>query len=351
MGSTVPGYRSTGSTVPGYLAGYAALYAKSPHAAALAWFEHARYGLMVTYCLASLLNQGDVGYYAYRAGHPNADQELAARFTAERFDADRIAGLARAAGMAYVTFTTEHLGGLALWNTSLTGFNSVRAPAHRDLVKEMAVACARRGLGLFLYVPPDTIRTDGNYLSRNEAILTELLTHYGPIAGIWFDGIAAMRRYPEHYTRIQELFAFVRRLQPQCLVSWKTYATGTDFLAPEHVAENLPWLYPGRPIEVCTTLQMCRRRDLRTDAHGWISNDSAPHLSADAVIMMIRELQLESVTNVLINIGPRGDGSIAPPDERTLREVGDYMRAHWSRTAAGPMAEAAPGPGARVRDP
>lgn len=325
--------------LPGYLAQYQATYAISPHEAALRWFAGAKYGLMVHYTLASLLNAGDVGYAARKAKDPGLDQELFKRFTASKFDANRIADLARAAGMAYVTFTSEHLGGMAMWNTSLSDFSSVHAPARRDLVAELAAACARRRLGLFLYVPPDTIRTDGAFFGRNQRILTELLTHYGPIAGIWFDGVAALRQHPEHYARIQELFALVRRLQPQCLVSWKTYAQGTDFLAPEHTVGPLVEQYPDRPVEVCTTLQMCRRRDLRTDDHGWISNFAAPHLTPDAVILMIRELQLEGAQNVLLNTGLEGDGSIAPADERTLRAVGEYMRAHWSATPAAPEPE------------
>jgi len=338
---------AAGRRMPGYLAGYEALYATSPHEAAQKWFRDARYGLMIHYCLASVLDRGRSGYteLARRlqantakpddAMNPDEaargpDRYLFARFTAEAFDAGKIADLAVAAGMKYVNFTTTHLGGMAMWNTSLTDFNSTKSPAHRDLVAELAAACAQRRLGLFLYVPPDTTRTDGDHFEHNRRMLTELLSNYGPIAGIWFDGIQGFRKFPQRYTRVQELFDLVRRLQPQCLVSWKSSADGTDFLAPEHTVGDLLFRHPGFPVEVCTTLQKCRRRDLITDETGWINNDSTPHLSTDAIIMMIRELQLEQATNIALNIGLRGNGSIHPDDEAALRAVGAYIRTNWS---------------------
>jgi alpha-L-fucosidase len=308
-------------SVPPYLEGYAALYQRSPHQAALHWFADARYGLMVHYCLASILDQGKEGYLAMK----NADQTLFNRFTAAEFDAAKIADLAVGAGMKYVNFTTEHLGGMAMWDSAVSEFNSVRSPAHRDLTAELAQACARRKLGFFVYVPPDTSRTDGAFFAKNQRILTELLTRYGPIAGVWFDGVAGLHTHPERYTQTQELYALVRRLQPQCLVSWKSSADGTDFLAPEHTVDDLPYRYPRMPIEVCTTMQKCRRRDLGPDRTAWINNEATAHLSAEEVVMMVRELQLARATNILINLGLRGDGSIHPKDEKALRAAASEL--------------------------
>ena len=323
--------------LPGYLSGYEALYAISPRQAARKWFLEAKYGLMVHYCLASLLDQGKGGYLSsvrrpadvQSPAEQTLDRELFSRFTASQFDAAAIADLAVAGGMKYVTFTTAHLGGLCLWNTAGSDFNSVKSPAHRDLVAEMASACAKRQLGLFLYVPPNTSRTDGEFFPTNRRILTELLGHYGPIAGIWFDGIGAFHQHPERYGRVQELFSLVRTVQPQCLVSWKSSADGTDFLAPEHTVGDLHSQHPELPVEVCTTMQQCSRRDLIPNEAGWINNEAVAHLSADAVVMLIRELQLDEADNILLNIGLRGNGSIHPDDERALRAAGAYRREHW----------------------
>jgi alpha-L-fucosidase len=372
---------AAGSPAPGYLANHESLYREDPHRAALEWFRGAGFGLFVHYALASLLERGKPDYLELisgmedsleasklPAGHPDrgspgsealdrlgqVHQELMQRFTAERFDAAAICDLAVAAGMRYVNLTTRHLGRLALWNTQTTDFNSVKAPAGRDLVAEMAQACAERNLGLFLYVPPETARTDGVFFEHNRVMLRELLQNYGPIAGIWFDGIALFTRSPQNYGRLGEQFRYIRSLQPQCLVSFKEGAIGEeDFTSPEHFHMAVPeswdtplrqqrwesrmerwnrlyterWAsyYQSRPVEINTTMQECWGRD-GVGAHGgWINDESARHLNADEVWYLLGKAR-HSGSNMLMNIGPRGDGSIHPEDASALREVGRRIR-------------------------
>jgi len=262
--------------------------------------------------------------------------------------------------MRYVNLTTKHLGRLALYRTKTTDFTSLNAPAGRDLVGEMAKACAKRGLGLFLYVSPETARTDGGFFELNRTIIRELLTQYGQIAGMWFDGIGHYHREPENYTRLSETFALVRELQPQCLISFKEGAMGQeDFISPEHfllpapIAWDTPlrqkrwdirlerWNRQGRerwekyfkdkPAEINTTMQVCQNRDGVGSPGGWINDERARHLSADEVIYLLgiaRRLD----ANLLLNIGPRADGSIHPEDARALREVGRRIREDgWPR--------------------
>ena len=81
---------------------------------------------------------------------PRDYTKLAERLTAKRFDAGAICDLAKDAGMKYVTFVAKHCDSFCLWDTKMTDFNSVKAPAGRDLVKEMARACNQRGLGFFV---------------------------------------------------------------------------------------------------------------------------------------------------------------------------------------------------------
>jgi len=368
-------------TVPAYLSAYASLYRQDPHAAALRWFREAKYGLFVHYALASLLKAGKPEYLklikgveeavdvnklpAGHLGRSTANSEVMAhvsqvhnrlmrQFTAERFDANAICDLAVAAGMRYVNLTTRHLGRLSLWNTATTEFNSVNAPAGRDLVAEMAAACRQRGLGLFLYVPPETARTDDVFFDHNRTILKELLTGYGPLAGIWFDGIGDFNKSPQNHTRLAELFAWVRQLQPQCLVSFKEGAIGLeDFTSPEHFHMAIPetwdtalrqerwearmerWgrLYTGRwdvhfkskPVEINTTMQECWGRDGVGAKGGWINDESARHLNADEVMYLLAKARRTS-SNLLMNIGPRGDGSIHPNDEKALLEVGQRIQ-------------------------
>lgn len=377
------GVGAFGAGPPPYLNGYEELYERDPRQAALEWFKGGRLGLFVHYALASVLDGGKPEYLklteafkdqvefnklpaSQRAALGISDKEmeqvqalhrrLMERFRAQRFSAGAICDLAVAAEMRYVNFTTKHLGRLAMYRTQTTDFNSLNSPAGRDLVKEMAEACAQRGLGLFLYVPPETARTDGEFFALNRTILRELLTQYGPVAGIWFDGIGHYRRNPENYTRLAETFAFVRSLQPQCLISFKEGALGEeDFTSPEHFLLPAPvkWNTPQRrerwkirlerwkkfqeekwnkhyrhkPAEINTTMQECHNRDGVGQPGGWINDNTARHLSADEVMFLIRVARAQNA-NLLMNIGPKADGSIHPDDEKALTEVGRRIRAN-----------------------
>ena len=357
--------RAAQKTVPPHLKGYEDLYAESPREAARRWFKDAEFGLFVHYALASVLEGGKPEYLELTLKNgplekdsptapPAVSAQLAARFHARKFDADRICDLAVAAGMRYVTFTTKHLGGLYMYRTKASDFTSLDSPAQRDLVAEMAAACRKRGLGLFLYVPPETARTDKEHLKRNRTILRELLTQYGPVAGIWFDGIGQYYNEPENYAGLSETYALVRSLQPHCLISFKDGALGEeDFRSPEHFLFPTPiqwnnelrqarwetkferWKkkhpaerqqrFDNMPAEINTTMQECANRDGVGAPGGWINDETARRLSADEVMFLLKVARSLDA-NLLLNIGPRGDGSVHPDDVGALKEVGRRIR-------------------------
>lgn len=341
---------------PSHLKGYEALYAKEPRAAALKWFKDAKFGLFVHYALASLCTDGkaEYGRMVEEKGSEKANRELFDKFDARNFNADAICDLAIAANMKYVTFTTQHLGRMYMYDTEVSDFTSVKSNAARDIVAEMARACHKRGLGLFLYVPPEVARTDDEHIEHNHTILTELLTKYGDIAGIWFDGIGYYYNEPENYTRLSETFALIRSLQPGCLISFKEGAIGQeDYISPEHFLLPMPtewdtkerqgrwelrlerwesknrsrWekYFKNKPAEINTVMQVCFNRDGIGEHSGWINDESARHLTADEV-MYLYEKARSLGANMLLNIGPRGDGSIHPEDKKTLTEVGRHLK-------------------------
>src|SRR5262245_54271211 len=126
--------------VPAHLRRHEQLYAKDPRAASVEWFRTARLGLQVHYGLYSLLGRGE--WVQYMEKIPLAEYgKLKDRFTARRFDADFITDLARDAEATYVNFVTRHHDSFALWDTRQSDWNSVRSPAHRDFVAEMAEQC------------------------------------------------------------------------------------------------------------------------------------------------------------------------------------------------------------------
>ena len=339
--------------VPSYLKGYEKLYAEDPRRAAMQWFKDAKFGLFVHYCLASLLPRGKDDLIEMAGGkkedlerlksEPESEksiaikQKLLSQFTAAKFDADFIAGLAVSARMRYVNFTTAHLGRLYMYRTKVTDFTTLNSPAKRDLVAEMAKACEKRNLGLFLYVPPETAQTNDEIIERNHTILRELLTQYGPIAGIWFDGINAYYKNPQLYSRLPETFSLIRSLQPQCLISFKQGAIGDeDFVTPEHKMhpagrwgklgpERWEKIFKHKPAEINTTMQECWGRDGVGAKGGWVNDVRARHLTADEVMELLAKARSQNA-NLLLNTGPLGDGSIHPEDVKILREVGGRIR-------------------------
>ncbi|MCX6874332.1 MAG: alpha-L-fucosidase [Verrucomicrobia bacterium] len=327
------------AAVPSFLKGYEEQYRKDPRAAAVEWHRHAKWGLFVHYALASLRGltaqqsaktkaASGAEWKKLKQGTPAEYARLKERFTAEKFDADFITDLALAAEMRYVNFTTRHLGDMYMFRTTVSDFTSLNSPAQRDLVAELAAQCQRKGLGLFLYCPPEVARTaPPETFDRNRTVLRELLTQYGPLAGIWLDGIGSYYEEPQAYGRLNELYAFIRSLQPQCLISFKQ-GTGTeDFVAPEGrmqvkagpIAAKAWALNAGKRGDICTNLQ--------TAPPSWIYLDGCEHLNAEQVLAVLADAFAQQA-NLTINTGPLPDGSIHPSDVATLRDVGTRIRQH-----------------------
>jgi alpha-L-fucosidase len=356
--SFVRGEHTSQPGVPPLLKGYESLYRENPRKAAIAWFQKAHFGLFMHYGVYSLLGRGEWVMLEERI--PVAEYgKLKDRFTAEKFDADAITDLALAAGMKYVNITSRHHDSFCLFRTSHTDFSSVDSPAKRDLVDELAKACRPKGLGLFLYYSyaldwrhpyffsrnesfknarPAYDKPEPTYLFRKDedfkhyiafvhAQIRELLTQYGPLAGLWLDPLMGYYARPELFP-IEETYALIRSLQPSCLISFKQGANGDeDFVAPERkaeakvgkteVARKAQERNKGKPIEVCNTLQ--------PHAWGYDNRDEGKHKDADEVMRMLADAD-ERHANLLLNAGPLPDGSIHPDDVKTLRAVGRRLR-------------------------
>jgi len=353
------------TAVPSYLRGYESPYAEDPRKAARAWFADAKFGLFMHYGLYSLLGRGE--WVMLREKIPVAEYEkLRERFTAARFDADFITDLALEAGMRYVNITSRHHDGFCLFETAQHDYHSMAAAAKRDLIGELAEACAKKGLGLFLYYsyaadwwhpyfyareagwpnarpaydkpePRYKWRKDEDfqiYIDYVHAQLRELLSHYGPIAGIWFDPIMGYYHRPDLFP-IEQTYELVRSLQPQVLISFKQGATGTeDFAAPERSGHSLAsrlkdprhrqiaqraWRRnKNKHNEICDTLQ--------PRVWGYRKADDSNHLGAAEVLRRLERAWGQGC-NLLLNTGPLPDGSIHPVDVETLRQVGRQLRA------------------------
>ncbi len=359
---------------PHWLKAYGDVYSESPREASRQWFADAKFGLFVHMNLASLCQNGKADYLEWSEGRAsdrlldyvgysrleyeqaaNKDQLLYDKYLMDQFDADKICELAVRAEMKYITFTTLHLGRCFNFETSTSDFTSLNAPAGRDFAAELAKACERHGLGLFFYVPPEYVATpDPVQTAHNRKVLTELLTQYGPIAGIWFDGIGNFYKSPENYTETEATYDMIRQLQPHALISFKEGGLcDEDFITPEHyllpfdyefdTPERNQWFQTrkGRWAknnaqrwqnctqfklrEINTVMQECMGRDGVHVKSGWINDESARHLTAEAVYYWLTYARYTG-SNLLMNIGPCADGSIHADDWKALTGVGDLIR-------------------------
>jgi len=329
--------------VPSYLADHESSFRAYPRETNLLWFQEAKYGMFIHYGLYSLLEKGE--WVQLRDTIPVAEYALLKdRFTAEHFDADRITDIAINGGMKYITITSKHHDGFCLFQTEATDFNVMNSPCSRDLIGELYEACERKGLGLPYFYPRESgwanarpaytepqpeykYEKDSDfkiYVDFVHQQLTELLTQYPNIAGIWFDPIMGYYSRPDLFP-IDSTYALVRSLSPHALISFKQGANGDeDFMAPERgggarvgqqfeVARKVYELNKEKPREICNTLQ----------PHAWGYNKAhdGNHKKADDIMQILEDARAINA-NLLLNVGPKGDGSFPEEDIRALEEAG-----------------------------
>lgn len=346
--------------VPNYLKAYSSEYKQNPRQANMKWFTEAKFGMFITYGLYSQLGKGE--WVQLQDTVPLEEYvKLKDTFTAADFDAKAIVDLAKKAGMKYITITSKHHEGFCLFNTRQTDYCSVKSPAKRDLIGELAKECDREGLGLFLYYsyaadwhhPYFFSRDEWNnarpaykttpkeykyrkpkdfkkYVAYVHAQLKEILTQYPTIAGIWFDPIMGVYSNPDAFP-IDETYALIRSLSPHALISFKQGANGDeDFMAPERgggarvgggnpLAQKVYELNKDKPKEVCNTMQP-HIKGVKGATWGYNKTADGHHLKVDDVKKLLEDAETNGY-NLLLNVGPLPDGAIHPEDIETLSHL------------------------------
>ena len=252
--------------------------------------------------------------------------DTALEFDPVKFNADEIVALAKEAGMRSIVITTKHHDGFCMFKTATTPYNSVDAtPSKRDYVKELSDACRRGGINFAIYFS----LIDWNYphaypiSSHNcdfitpqhheftKAQVTELLTNYGPVSELWFD-MGSNR--PE---QSKELYELVHKLQPNCMVSgrlgngWYDFAVMADNKYPEG-ALQAPWQSAASMFDETWSYRSWQKRG---DKH-------------EKAMEKLRSLinVVSHGGNFLLNIGPRGDGSVVEFESEVLKEIGAWLK-------------------------
>jgi len=292
------------------------------------WFDEARFGLFVHFGLYSILGHDSAEWVLFNSKMPRREyNRLATQFRAELFDADAFASLAVRAGMRYVVLTTRHHDGFCLFDTKTTDFNTVKSVAKRDLVREYVDACRRAGLRVGLYYSVMNWQQPAIYDGPNEnpaawkvmvdethAQVRELMTNYGSIDMLWYDGTVVPNIQDSgmqaRFWRSYDLNAMVRQLQPNILINDRS-GLPEDFTTPE---QSVKPPAAGRFWEACITIN---------NSWGYNIHDYAYKSPREIITSLIRCARFGG--NLLLNIGPRGDGSVTQESIDSLEAVGQWL--------------------------
>lgn len=278
---------------------------------------------------------------------PEDYEPLALRFNPTKYDPAAWVKLAKVAGMKYIVITSKHHDGFGLWPSAQTDWNVKRTPINRDLLMPLSEECKKQGIKLGFYHsimdwhhpdysprrawdtrPPTETNLD-KYVPYLKAELKELLTNYGPVFELWFDG-----QWEDTWTdaRGRDLEKFVRGLQPNMLVNNRISHSGSfgDFKTPE---QEIPANgIPGENWESCMTMN---------DTWGFSKHDHN-WKSAETLITNVIDCASKG-GNYLLNVGPTGEGEIPMESQQRLLAVGRWMTKNGEAiygTQAGPFPKA-----------
>jgi alpha-L-fucosidase len=269
-------------------------------------------------------------------------EKLPALFNPQAYDAAEWVALVRAAGMRYVTITSKHHDGFAMWDSKVSDYNIVkRTPYGRDVLRALADECRKQGIKLFFYhsqldwhhpdyfprgqTGRDTGRAQAGdwnrYLDYMDAQLEELLTGYGPIGGIWFDG---MWDRPDADWRLQKTYSLIHRLQPAALVGSNHHLKpfpGEDFQMFEKDLPGHNTAGFNEKVELGTlSFEMC---ETMNGSWGFNLQDTKHKSTKELVHLLVKAAGYDA--NLLLNVGPQPNGKIQPEHETRLREMGAFL--------------------------
>lgn len=342
------------------LSGFAQKYQPTEgNLAARQKFEDSRFGIFLHWGIYSMFAQGE--WYLNRDLKHEEYKKAASGFYPANFDAKAWVSAIKASGAKYICFTSRHHDGFSMFGTKQSDYNIIDAtPFKRDIIKELADECHRQGIELHLYYSHidwgrddypkgrtglhtgcDRTKEDWpHYYKFMNSQLTELLTNYGKIGAIWFDGMWDHDSDPTPFNwQLEEQYALIHRLQPDCLVANNHHLTpfdGEDFqiferdLPGENTAGLSGQSVSHLPLETCQTM-----------------NGMWGYKIADQNYKTVDELIKYLVgtagkgANLLMNIGPQPNGELPAIALNRLKGMGEWLQKYGETiygTTAGDVA-------------
>ena len=318
-------------------------------------FQDMKFGMFIHWGASSVLGSGE-WVMNNRNIRVKEYQNLQRVFNPIDFDAKAWVDAAQGAGMNYITIITRHHDGFSNWDTRESDWKITRTPYGKDALKQLADECHKRGMKIFFYYSLlDWYRSDyqyetgktgkgtgrsaksdwNSYIRFMKAQLTELLTQYGEVSGIWFDGHwdqldndvdkTLSSKVNWHYDEIYEL---IHRLQPACMIGNNHHLLplpGEDFqMFEKDLPGNNTTGFGGAdistlPLETCETMN---------DSWGYNITDRK-YKSVPALIHYMVKAAAHDA-NFLLNVGPMPTGKIQQEFMDTLTAMGKWMQKNSS---------------------
>jgi alpha-L-fucosidase len=318
-----------------------------------AWYRNAKFGMFIhwgPYSLASVEASWPI-MTPEPGGITEAEYvELPNRFNPENFEARAFVELARSAGQQYMVFTTKHHDGFCMFDSAYTNYKITNSPYGKDIVQQLSTACREANMPLgFYYSPPDlhhpafrdtskpaSVNWRGEpmrpewplYLDYMQLQLKELLTRYGPVVLIWFDGLNGQQKYDG-----RRFLDLIHHLQPATLVNDRIGLPG-DYVTPE---QFIPKGIPTKDVR-CNAVDTSVNEKLipkpedfqlwetcMTINNHWAYNEHDRDFKSTQFLIRALVEVASHGGNFLLNVGPRPDGTIQPEFQERLRAIGDWL--------------------------
>ncbi len=313
------------------------------------WWREARFGMFIHWGLYAI----PAGEWNDETGHAewirttaeiplDVYDKFVGQFNPVKFNADEWVRLAKTAGMKYIVITSKHHDGFSLFDSKYTDFDIMSTPFKRDIMKELAEACRKYDIKICWYHSimdwhhPDYLPRRGweknrlsdgadfnKYVKYMKNQLQELLTNYGDISVLWFDGEWESTWNREYG---QDLYRYIRGLQPNIIINNRVGAGRSgmegfskgdefagDFGTPE---QQIPATgLPDVDWETCMTMN--QHWGYNKNDHNWKSNEDLLQKLADIA---------SKGGNFLLNVGPTSEGLIPMSSIERLKTMGKWMK-------------------------
>lgn len=300
-------------------------------------FRKMRFGMFIHWGIYSLLERGE--WVMFQEKIPVEEYKpLMHRFNPHLFDANEWVSLAQRAGMRYITITAKHHDGFCMYDSDLTDYKITNTPFKRDVMRELAEACRKARLSLFFYYSPldwqhPAYKSDWDAYTRYwHGQVIELVKKYRP-HGIWLDGCWDKPEKLDETWKLSELYKAIRSIQPALLIANNHHQKPLPEEDIQNYEQDLPGenkagFNPVAPdedalIETCMTINR---------SWGYNASDRH-HKSATEIVRILAECAGRDA-NLLLNVGPKPDGTIQSEHRERLLEVGEWLRVNGSAVYA-----------------